>query len=228
MFNPALPEGREIIEIVKRFSYSKAIVNWFIDRGDATLRVDYPLNHNSIVFDVGGYVGGWAEYIREKYDPYIYVYEPNPECTKILLQKFQNQSKILIYPFGLGDQNTTAMLNIEGIGSSIYTGGTSSQYTKIELRDIKQVVADTGVKKIDLMKINIEGGEYALLERMMETGIIGKCGELQIQFHEWYPEARALREKIVKSLSLSHYRTWNYPFVWENWKRIEKLCIIDY
>ena len=72
------------------------------------------------------------------------------------------------------------------------------------------------------MKINIEGGEYAVLERMMETGIIGKCGELQIQFHEWYPEARALREKIVKSLSLSHYRTWNYPFVWENWKRIEK------
>ena len=39
---------------------------WFKDKGDKTLRLEYPLlDSNSIVFDVGGYVGDFAnKYIK--------------------------------------------------------------------------------------------------------------------------------------------------------------------
>ena len=30
---------------------------WFADRGDQTLRLDYDLNENSVVLDLGGYHG---------------------------------------------------------------------------------------------------------------------------------------------------------------------------
>lgn len=39
------------------------------------------------------------------------------------------------------------------------------------------------IDDIGLMKINIEGGEYELLERMIELGIINKVKDIQIQFH---------------------------------------------
>lgn len=219
LFNIETQEGSQLTEIVKAFNYSKAIVDWFVDKGDGLLRVDYPLDADSIVFDVGGYVGEWAEYIRQRFDPHIYIYEPNPECREFLRERFQNASKVLVYSYGLSDRNRTAMLNIAGIGSSIYKGGKQSQQAKIELRDIQDVIFQLNITNIDLIKINIEGGEYSLLKRMIETGIVKRCRDIQIQFHDWYPEAGALRKEITRSLSLSHYRTWNYPFVWENWRK---------
>lgn len=33
---------------------------WFRDQGDSTLRLDYDLNADSLVVDVGGYLGQWS------------------------------------------------------------------------------------------------------------------------------------------------------------------------
>ena len=40
---------------------------WFDIKGDKTLRLQYPLNEESIVFDLGGYHGQWASDIFNKY-----------------------------------------------------------------------------------------------------------------------------------------------------------------
>ena len=39
---------------------------WFADNGDRTHRLNYDLNSNSVVFDVGGYKGDFAFSIYEK------------------------------------------------------------------------------------------------------------------------------------------------------------------
>ena len=36
---------------------------WFADRGDQTLRLDYDLNENSVVLDLGGYHGSCSEHL---------------------------------------------------------------------------------------------------------------------------------------------------------------------
>jgi len=47
---------------------------WFKNRGDETLRLDYPeLNENSVVFDLGGYKGDFAQAINEKYGCTVYL-----------------------------------------------------------------------------------------------------------------------------------------------------------
>ena len=40
---------------------------WFAVKGDQTLRLNYPLNKDSVVFDLGGYKGEFAADIYNKY-----------------------------------------------------------------------------------------------------------------------------------------------------------------
>ena len=76
------------------------------------------------------------------------------------------------------------------------------------------------IDEIDLIKINIEGGEFELLERMFEQGLVAKCKNIQIQFHDFFPEAKSLRQDIRERLKETHHLTYDYYFVWENWERI--------
>ena len=69
------------------------------------------------------------------------------------------------------------------------------------------------------MKINIEGDEFPLLESMLENNLITYVTDIQVQFHQFIPNAVARRELIHKKLSETHKLTYNYEFVWENWQK---------
>ena len=53
-----------------------SVQEWFAARGDATHRLNYPLDSNSLILDIGGYQGNWAEQIHNKYNATIHVFEP--------------------------------------------------------------------------------------------------------------------------------------------------------
>ena len=68
------------------------------------------------------------------------------------------------------------------------------------------------------MKINIEGGEYDLLEDFIQSGEIKKIINIQVQFHYFITGAKTRMRKIQKSLRKTHVLTYQYPFIWENWR----------
>ncbi|VEB43546.1 Uncharacterised protein [Chromobacterium violaceum] len=39
---------------IEKDEFTIAVDQWFKDRGDESLRLDYPLSQNSVVFDLGG------------------------------------------------------------------------------------------------------------------------------------------------------------------------------
>mgnify|MGYP006245289443 CR=1 FL=1 len=49
------------------------IGRWFRDRGDDTHNLNYNLNEESVVMDLGGYTGVWAQQIINKYNPRMYI-----------------------------------------------------------------------------------------------------------------------------------------------------------
>ena len=79
-------------------------------------------------------------------------------------------------------------------------------------------IAGQSISRIDLMKINIEGGEYDLLEHLIDSGVIGAIADVQVQFHDFVPHAEKRMEEIQRRLSETHELTWQYKFIWENWK----------
>jgi hypothetical protein len=71
------------------------------------------------------------------------------------------------------------------------------------------------------MKINIEGAEFPLLDRMIKTGLLQNVDCFLIQFHEWHPGAYKKRRHIREALSRTHRLEWDYYFIWEKWVRIQ-------
>jgi len=72
------------------------------------------------------------------------------------------------------------------------------------------------------MKINIEGGEYELLDHLISSGVVKTIHNLQIQFHDFIPDAFAAMNNIRDRLNLTHYPTYKFDFIWDNWKLKEQ------
>ena len=70
------------------------------------------------------------------------------------------------------------------------------------------------------MSINIEGAEYDVLSNLIKTGNIEKIKFLQVQFHDFMPNSKVLREVILRQLKKTHKLRFSYPFVWESFSRI--------
>jgi FkbM family methyltransferase len=192
------------------------LTKWYRENGEQSRRFIYPLGSDSTVFDIGGYRGNFVREIVARYNAHVYVFEPVPQFFEQLVGEFEANPKIKICNYGLSDVDSVSQMAIADEGSTIYmTGG---MQTMVRLRDIQSVVRELGISRIDLVKINIEGGEYKLLSRMLETNLISACQDIQVQFHSFYPNSQRLRSEIRRSLQQTHYVTYDYPFVWENWR----------
>ena len=88
------------------------------------------------------------------------------------------------------------------------------------MRSIDNVLADLDLEQIDLIKINIEGGEYELLPAILKSGFIDRIKYIQVQFHNFITGADNKREQIRHELEKTHSEMWNYDFVWESWELI--------
>jgi len=118
--------------------------------------VNYDLNNDSIVFDLGGYEGQWASNIFSMYYCYVHIFEP--------VKKIASKAIDFIKEYKIG--------------------------------------------RIDLMKINIEGGEYDLLEHLLDSAFISNIYNIQVQFHDFVPNAESRMNKIQESLSKTHLLTY--------------------
>ena len=66
----ALRAGRLCIGLSRTLYLSpqeRRLLPWLAVEGDATLRVDYDLDQDSLVFDLGGFTGQWASDIFGRY-----------------------------------------------------------------------------------------------------------------------------------------------------------------
>lgn len=152
--------------------------NWGKDNGDNTLSVEYPITSDSIVLEIGGYVGVWASKIISRYDPHLFIFEPISEYHLSLLKKFSNNSKVHVKGFGISTRNTMMDIYKDNDGSSLHVK--KGVIEQVKLRDIEDVLLEIGHDKIDLVQINIEGEEYSLLEHMINRGLINKFRFIQV------------------------------------------------
>ncbi len=200
-----------LIEFVGATIYNKHILH------------EVDINSDSVVVDVGAFTGSWAQHIVDRYDPVIYAFEPNPSSFKRLQQKAANNPKLQAMPYGLGDEDVTVAFTLNGLGSSMCDERSSHSdmpRTQVEIAAIDRVWHELKLGQIDLMKINIEGAEFPLLDKMIKADLLNKVDCFMIQFHEWHPGAHRKRQRIREELSKTHRLEWDYTFVWEKWVRI--------
>lgn len=196
---------------------------WFKDKGDETLRLSYPLKRNSIVFDIGGYQGDFAAAIYEQYGCKIYIFEPVPEFYQQCVDRFSGIDQIVCLNYGLSSNNGWFDINLDENSSSLTLYKSDSQLVSVQIRSIVECIRELEVERIDLVKINIEGGEFDLIPALMESEYISSVNYLQVQFDSFVPDAKVQRLDIRRKLLNTHSEMWNYEFVWESWKLKDKV-----
>lgn len=197
--------------------HTRNVNKWYKDTKIVDIRFLLNLDSNSVVVDLGGYHGEWAHEIYIRYQPILYIYEPVPHFYEIIKLKFNHCNNVFVMNYGLSDKSADAMISLNADGSSLYN--INNKCIPIKLVDIIQELDSRNINSIELIKINIEGAEYDLLDKIIECDKIHMFNNLQIQFHDFIENAQARRDKIRKKLSITHELIYDYPFVWEGWVR---------
>lgn len=199
-----------------RIKMAQRFQPWFDAQGDKTLRVEYDLNDDSTVFDLGGYEGQWASDIFSRYCCNVFVFEPVPVFANAIQKRFAGNDRIRVFPFGLSSTTSISHLGLGADSSSQFKDG--DDQVEVRFVNAADFLAEHDIGTIDLMKINIEGGEYDLLDHLLDTGITDRIRDIQVQFHDFVPDAETRMMRIQERLSTTHFLTYNFPFVWENWR----------
>jgi FkbM family methyltransferase len=209
--------ARSMLEL---HSYSRPLYRFIAATvANPDLLYEADLHAGSTVLDVGAYDGAWAEGIVDRSGATVYAFEPDPTSLRKLHTRFPAGSPVTVLGYGLAGADRTVDLGLAGPGSSVYEHAGLFGTARVELRDVVGVLDELGLETVDLLKVNIEGGEYDLFDRLIGAGRLGAMRHVSVQFHEWHPKAHARRASIRRALGVDHEQVWCYPWIWELWRR---------
>jgi FkbM family methyltransferase len=184
--------------------------------GGEALRYNFELGPRGLVMDLGGYRGHFALEILKMHECRIWVFEAIPEFAARLSRRLGRIPGVKIFAYGLAGIEQKVTLAMAEDATGIYEQG-AQRHVRVRLRAAAEFLAKARPKSVDLMKINVEGAEYELLERLVETPWIGRIQRLQVQFHPFVPGALGRMKALHARLGRTHRLEWCFPMVWESW-----------
>lgn len=175
--------------------------------------LDWPLTRKSVVVEVGGFKGRWALQIVEKFQPRLYVFEPQQWAALVCAEILGKYTTTLAYGLGVRDEQVS-MGGWETDGCSVLKQGDGWG----ELREIGAAFKALRIKHVDLMLMNIEGYEYQLIPHMLAQKIYP--ARLMVQFHKFADPDGTQLQAVQEALAQHGYKlAWSYGLVLMAWER---------
>ena len=196
---------------------AKAIFAWR-KAGANQIFASLQLKEGASVFDVGGFKGDFAAQMVDIFDAKVRVFDP--EFHQHIKERFINHINVSAYNFGLSDVTGYSNLSKLDDGSSIIRNSKIAG-TSVRLEDIVQFLETEQIEDIDLLKLNVEGAEFGILDRLIDSNRMNTFRSVLVQFHSFSPDAYKRRDKIREELAKKYECVWNFPFVWEYWTLTE-------
>lgn len=199
-------------------NYSGPLGVFFKDGGNNLIFSKLVLNSESVVIDGGGYQGEFIDNLLINFGCKIESYEPLQKEFDRLNKKYAHNKRVKIYNQAIFSKTRELYLNHEGISSSILKKNDSNNSSKVNAIDIVEIIKSK--KNIDLLKLNVEGAEYNIMNRIIETENLHNINSYLIQYHKSVEQSKQLRDKIRDRLLTKNFKEiFNYDFVWEYWKK---------
>lgn len=183
-----------------------------------------------VIVDIGGNVGKDIERLLEAHPAVrIFSFEPTPEYFSILQDKFGNDKRVNISNVGASNENGVAEFIYQG-NHGVGTTGLDSAHTHggehvlVNLQDIDEILK--GVRKEigsfpDVLNVNCEGCEYAVMQRIADQGWIKHFRHIQLSWHtpDAVTDRVAKRCKIEEAVRKTHDLVWFGGPGWMAWQR---------
>ncbi len=151
--------------------------DYLIDRIDTWLLESYRLagrcevEQGDIVLDCGAHVGSTALYFSQKAGDagHVYAFEPMPEEFKLLTENVGRLSNVSPVNAAVLDAKGIREFSVRGAASQVANGNSKYPIVPVYTVSLDDFVFQQGLKKVDFIKMDIEGGEAAALKGAKRT-----------------------------------------------------------
>ena len=187
--------------------------------GDLLLTRDLPIDDEDLAIDAGAYRGDWSAELLVQYGCRVMLIEAVPDFARSLTQRFRHNKRVQIVAGAIAHHDGTTTINVNSNSSSMFRVPNSQQSVETRLIDVKRLMDEEKRHDVACLKLNVEGAEYDVLERLIAVQQMPRVRELIVQFHDFAPDALRRRSAIQAALTDTHVCRFDYPFVWERWTR---------
>ncbi len=169
------------------------------------------LNQKELVLDVGSHNGIYSTILSKYFiGVKIICVEPNPISLEYLKRhSIKNHLNIKIVPYAIGSSSESRFLvdNNDGSWGKTVEDAPSKKSIVIQTITLAEILKNVDVNNLQLIKSNCEGGEFTLVDQLIELNIKPRFLILMI-----HPEKGYLKE-LVDKLTAYGYR---YSIAWKS------------
>lgn len=167
-----------------------------------------------VAIDCGANVGNVTAALARR-GAFVHAFEPNPVAFAALAERFADLSSVTLHPRAVLERSGTVRLYLHvdaaedpvgaSVGSSVlpFKGNVDEQrYVEVEAIDLSEFVLALS-EPVKLMKIDVEGAECPIVNRLIDTGAIDRTETVLVELHDRHiPElsrdCAALRKRLQR------------------------------
>jgi len=179
---------------IRRLSPHEVVVAEVL-QGDEYKVPGYEVRPRDVVVDVGGNIGTFAmRSARASFEGRVVTVEPVKENFFLLLQNIalNDLSNVLpVHAAVVGERKKVRIFTKELANASIRDLDVSdpSQFEEVQGLTIPELFTQLGVGRCDLLKLDCEGAEYEILERLPPE-YFNRIGRIVMEYHATSQETR--------------------------------------
>jgi FkbM family methyltransferase len=190
----------------------KKVVKWFGTRNAGFYVSTETLDKDSIVYSFGiGEDISFDEELIKGYDLKVYGFDPTPKAIQFITSKKLNGFSF--YKFGIHDSDGLIEFYLPPDPNHV-SGTISNRWNydvdklspiEVPVKKFSTIAKELGHSKIEILKMDIEGSEYTVLDDILSAGI--DIRQILIEFHHRF-SGHSLAESIlaVKKLNENGYK----------------------
>lgn len=148
----------------------------------------------------------------------VYAFDPTPRAIEYGAKVAEGESRFNFYPYGLWDSETElrfyAPRDPAHVSHSIKNLQKTDDFLVAPVKRLSAIMKDLGHDRIDLLKLDIEGAEYEVLNSIFEDGL--EVGTICVEFDQPVPvrqTMRAVRRLRDHGYVIVAIEGWNFTFV---------------
>jgi FkbM family methyltransferase len=181
------------------------------------------LDDHSVVLSIGlGEDVSFDLALHEATGCTVHGFDPTPKSLAYL-KSIPLPEAFHIHPYALSEQDGELRFNLpqnSGHVSGSLETIVSEKSMTVECKRLETIMDDLGIDTIDLLKMDIEGSEYKVIEDLVASDI--RPGQLLVEYHHFFDSVSNAQTKksiallLANGYALFRIEGYNYSFVREN------------
>jgi FkbM family methyltransferase len=172
------------------------------------------LSADSVIFDFGANYGDFSHGIISRFGCNVYAAEP----LRSIRQSIKQSDSLKLLPVAIGGANGSARLHVfrKRCASLLDPRMQDDEVCEeeVEVIDLRTFFTRTGVQKVDLMKVDIEGAELDMFESASDADLM-RAGQITVEFHDFiHAELRERVEAVKRRIEALNF--WAISFSRDN------------